>query len=150
MGGWLFCAAVQLEIATQIMWCEPTFESVWLQQTQNTADEPISAILSGNGWLLRGCLAVCKLAQTAVYLFALLYLIANGKTIRMSGLLLGIAFLGGFLFHLVWEAKGQYAVTYFVLLIPYAVQGYGEATQWGKGLLKKHSEIIRRSGSFSS
>ena len=37
---------------------------------------------------------------------------------------LPILFIGGFLFHLVWEAKGQYTITYFILLIPYAVAGY--------------------------
>lgn len=29
----------------------------------------------------------------------------------------------GFLFHLVWEAKGQYSVVYFMLLLPYAYLG---------------------------
>ena len=32
-------------------------------------------------------------------------------------------FIGGFLFHLVWEAKGQYSVVYFMLLLPYAYLG---------------------------
>ena len=39
-------------------------------------------------------------------------------------LLPGIVFIGGFLFHLVWEAKGQYSVVYFMLLLPYAYLGF--------------------------
>lgn len=36
------------------------------------------------------------------------------------GILLGVCILGGFLFHLIWETKPEYAYTYFILLIPYA------------------------------
>ena len=35
-----------------------------------------------------------------------------------------IVFIGGFLFHTIWEAKCQYTITYFILLIPYSVKGY--------------------------
>lgn len=35
-------------------------------------------------------------------------------------ILLGVCILGGFLFHLIWETKPEYAYTYFILLIPYA------------------------------
>ena len=35
-----------------------------------------------------------------------------------------ITFIGGFLFHLVWEAKGQYTIIYAYLMIPYMLRGY--------------------------
>ena len=41
-----------------------------------------------------------------------------------------MVFLGGFLFHLVWEASASYAIPYFVLLIPYAVKGFAEYVRW--------------------
>ena len=47
----------------------------------------------------------------------------RGEADRWGMLLPGIVFIGGFLFHLVWEAKGQYSVVYFMLLLPYAYQG---------------------------
>ena len=47
----------------------------------------------------------------------------RGETDRWGMLLPGIVFIGGFLFHLVWEAKGQYSVVYFMLLLPYAYLG---------------------------
>lgn len=37
---------------------------------------------------------------------------------------LAVIFVGGFLFHFIWEAKCQYTVVYVLLLIPYAVMGY--------------------------
>ena len=42
--------------------------------------------------------------------------------------LLFYIFIGGFIFHLFWEAKGQYTITYFVLLIPYCVKGLMDMT----------------------
>ena len=47
----------------------------------------------------------------------------RGEADRWGMLLPGIVFIGGFLFHLVWEAKGQYSVVYFMLLLPYAYLG---------------------------
>ena len=43
---------------------------------------------------------------------------------------LAVIFIGGFLFHLFWEAKGQYTISYFVLLIPYAVASYSRIGDW--------------------
>ena len=41
-------------------------------------------------------------------------------------LLIMITFIGGFLFHTIWEAKGQYTITYFLPLLPVSVEGYGQ------------------------
>lgn len=40
-------------------------------------------------------------------------------------LVLPMVFIGGFIFHLFWETKARYATMYFVILIPYAICGYG-------------------------
>ncbi len=42
----------------------------------------------------------------------------------LFSLCLAVIFIGGFCFHIVWEAKGQYTISYFVLLIPYALAAY--------------------------
>ncbi len=54
---------------------------------------------------------------------------------RASGasLVPALVFIGGFFFHLFWEAKCQYTIPYFVLLIPYAAAGYGRLTEWISG-----------------
>ena len=36
---------------------------------------------------------------------------------------------GGFAFHFVWEANGQYTIIFFVLLIPFAVGGYAHLSE---------------------
>lgn len=58
-------------------------------------------------------------------LFGAALLIFSGKEeLSPEMLLLMTVFVGGFVFHAFWEAKGQYTLPYFVLLIPLAVQGY--------------------------
>jgi len=45
-------------------------------------------------------------------------------TLDQMGLM--IIFLGGFAFHIIWEANGRYCLPYFVLLIPYGAAGMRE------------------------
>ncbi len=82
-----------------------------------------------------------------------LHVILNRKKQQLRNAALIITFLGGFLFHIVWEAMGHYAVPYYVLLFPYAAQGYitvvdrlvklreetKSGAEWGKRLQKSGS-----------
>ena len=43
----------------------------------------------------------------------------------MESSLLPLIILGGLLYHLLFEAKSQYALPYFVLMIPMAAFGFG-------------------------
>ena len=61
--------------------------------------------------------------QNIILLSAFSYFLLNWKNININSLILGIVFVGGFIFHMFWEAKCQYTITYFWLLIPYAAQG---------------------------
>lgn len=72
----------------------------------------------------------CDLYQLLVYVGALLCLLKMRKHEKareeIPSLLpyVGmIAVLGGFLFHMVWEANSRYILPYFLLLLPYAAQG---------------------------
>lgn len=113
---------------TESIWAEPTFQSLWIQE------------IGGGSWLLPGVtdsllkkggilnavyLALSNAIQTLVYAGAFLFLLLNGRKVRWEQLIPGIIFIGGFLFHLAWEAKGQYTVFYFLLLLPYAWAGLG-------------------------
>ena len=48
-----------------------------------------------------------------------------------------ICYIGGMLFHSVWEAKPQYTLVYWVLLIPAAVSGFGALLRKVDGLIKE-------------
>ena len=55
-----------------------------------------------------------------VFILAMLFLIKNRKDISNEVVLLITIFLGGFFFHILWEAKSRYIIPYFVILIPIA------------------------------
>lgn len=115
------------------IWTEPTFQSLWIQEVK------------GFGWLFpsftrslfkEGGTAneiywqLCNAVQTLIYGGALLFVIFRFRRVKFQGLFFAVIFIGGFLFHLFWEAKGQYTVSYFTLLIPYAVLGMKDWIQW--------------------
>ncbi len=109
------------------MWCEPTFQSVWIQEVKQSAIQPfafVESLYQRDGILNAVYVAACDVFQTFVYFFSLVWLVRGWRQNRLCQLLPAIIFLGGFLFHLAWEAKGQYSIFYFFLLVPYALQGF--------------------------
>lgn len=62
--------------------------------------------------------------QSAVLAGVCFYLLFGRKGQKRGEMLLGIAMTGGLLFHMFWEAKPQYVLPYFVLLLPYCGMGY--------------------------
>jgi hypothetical protein len=74
--------------------------------------------------------------QNLIYLLALADVLKNlrRKTMSRERLLLPLTFLGGFLFLIVWEAKAQYSILFFVLLFPAASM---QAADWLEQLFQK-------------
>lgn len=101
------------KVASQ--WNNPTFQSLWiLRNKEGVSHGGASIVLTG----------FMNIYQTVVLAGTCLYLWYYRGRRQSEELVLMLIFIGGFLFHLVWEAKAQYTITYFVLLIPYAVRGY--------------------------
>ena len=74
--------------------------------------------------------------------FVILHL-PNNKGVRQTmrkylKWLLPVIFIGGFLFHILWEAKGQYTLPYCVCLLPMCVWGYGFAVAW----IREHKKFV--------
>ena len=116
------------------IWAEPTFQSLWIQEVGNTSWAEGSLpwqLFKEEGVLNRVYVFAANLMQTFVYAMACVWVVLGmrdqdkrmKKQDKWGMLLPGIVFIGGFLFHLVWEAKGQYSVVYFMLLLPYAYLG---------------------------
>ncbi len=113
------------------MWSEPSFQSLWIQFVKshpNDFPEWINSLFAPDGSLNKIYIHFFDIFQTSVYFFALYYLIERFKKIELYQLLPAIIMIGGFLFHILWEAKGQYSVTYFFLIIPYAICGFNDFT----------------------
>ncbi|MCM1025465.1 MAG: glycosyltransferase family 39 protein [Roseburia sp.] len=62
-----------------------------------------------------------RIYELAIFAGAFLYLII--RRLRVTDCLFMVVFIGGFLFHIFWEAACQYMLPYFVMLIPYGVMG---------------------------
>lgn len=116
---------------TLSQWNNPTFEGYWVNDLEKRKKDGIKVKqLSGFLATLAGepgnCYVTfyCNVFQSLVLLGVIFWLVLGRKQIALNQLLLGTIFVGGFLFHLFWEAKCQYVIPYFVLLIPYCVLGY--------------------------
>ncbi len=111
-----------LKLASQ--WNNPTFECYWINQVCDTDIEQssfIKYIVSKEGSTKAYGYLDVMLLLTLVGALAAFWL-KDDFTQRQ--LIFATIFIGGFLFHIFWEAKGQYTLPYFVLLFPYAVMGY--------------------------
>ena len=117
---------------TASQWCEPIFEGIWiLQQMKTDYSVPVwirNLVSPVGSWQVSGVLNYVHI----IILFGAALLAFSGKeNITNEDCLLTTIFIGGFLFHTFWEAKGQYTLPYFTLLIPLAIQGYGIAVRAG-------------------
>lgn len=123
------CADFFVRKAASI-WAEPTFQSLWIQEVGGGLALLLDikqSLFKKGGALNALYLLISNWLQTLIYAGALLWVLLEWKRIQWGSLIPGIIFIGGFLFHLVWEAKGQYTVCYMVLLIPYAWTGIRKA-----------------------
>ncbi|PWG65914.1 glycosyltransferase family 39 protein [Bifidobacterium callitrichidarum] len=116
-------------------WSEPTFmTSLYSQMGHSTHN--FSGI-SGMVLNPRGGLAMSyqNVAMSGLYLFAFIGVLAmihglvtgrhtvcDAATVYARSLL-SIAFLGGFLCYVVWEAKGIYTLPFYLMLIPISAYG---------------------------
>ncbi len=105
-------------------WAEPSYSSLSLTgRNASQLGSPLTdAVYSAKaGDLL--C-RVFNYFQFAVYFFSLYYVLASFRQEEdLWTQLCLLAVLGGFLFSLLWEAKGRYVLSYVVFLFPYAAQG---------------------------
>ena len=112
-------------------WNNPTFECFWINDLAKRASDGIM-VKKLPGWLenLAGepgskvLTWYCNAYQSLILLGVCLWLIWGHAEILTEQLLPATIFLGGFVFHLFWEAKCQYVIPYFILLFPYAVRGF--------------------------
>ena len=128
---------------TVSQWNNPTFQSVWVNQNRKTEvkkNRLVNSILKNNK-MGKALVEYMNILQSLILFGVLIYFVLNYKKIQTLELIFPIVFIGGFLFHLIWEAKCQYTITYFILLIPYAIVGYKII---GEKLLKLYNTKIKK------
>lgn len=118
-------------------WNNPSFQGFWIyDRNYHVAQDMIgnSVVLNnvlglaGKIRISRFIICILNLLQTFTLFGALMFCVysfrQSGDTNICCHLILPIFFIGGFLFHLFWEAKAQYTLPYFVFLFPLALKGF--------------------------
>ena len=112
---------------TAYQWNDPTFIAMErMEGRQSIIDVSpwVRDLIEGKGEVLLS--VILNYVQTLVLLGMLFYLFFTRKSRNLNELLVAVVFLGGYLFHMVWESSASYTIPYFVLLIPYSVKGFAE------------------------
>ena len=123
-------------------WNEPSFEALWISNHQpDQHPDGISKIAAS---FYYGRTGKILYKWFDVIHFLILSMAGIGiwkrrKQMELGELLLLTTVLGGFFFHILWEAKSQYIWTYFILLIPTAAGGIREVGIWLDARGRKHS-----------
>lgn len=130
---------------TAYQWNDPTFIAMERMEGRQSTIEVSSRIrdlIEGQGEVVLS--VILNFVQTVILMGMLFYLFFTRKSRNLNELLVAVVFLGGYLFHMVWESSASYTIPYFVLLIPYAVKGFAEYGRWAdqafKWIMEKSAE----------
>ena len=131
---------------TASQWNNPTFQGFWNIQVR-------SSEVMQSQWLIHMTDAIgahqwtgfLNLFQFVILAGALMYTWGerSGRK-KLQTSVLAMIFLGGFAFHLIWEAKCQYTISYFVLLFPYAVAGFHDMSEKISNWIRDPRAIIKK------
>ncbi len=119
-------------------WNEPSYESIWVSQVkkhQSPLPSFVESIYTGRlGQYLH---AYFNIYQQIILIGFFIALFSRLKKQDECFIFLPLIILGGFLYHLINEAKSQYILVYFVMLVPYAAYGLYTAAHskyfdWGR------------------
>lgn len=116
-------------------WNDPTFISLDRTKGRVSAIEPPAyavSLIEGRGSVI--FYLVMNYMQTLLLLGMLLYLFLNWKSGNLYELMGAVVFLGGYLFHFIWESSASYTIPYFVVMIPYAAKGLVDWVRYVCGL----------------
>lgn len=112
---------------TASQWNDGTFNCFWINniRTRNIEWSKITKTIMCDGGMINKIISdLCNAFLSFLWLGVLLFILFDRDKMDVYKLVGVIVFIGGFLFHLFWEAKGQYTLVYVYLLIPYMIRGY--------------------------
>lgn len=129
------------------MWAEPTMEfgyynSTYPEETNLQEHKIVKEVLQGRTY--KAIQIYQKGLIILILVGTIISIVVNRKTLDKDILLLCLIFLGGFGFHLLWEAKSRYILPYFLILIPVASVGITKAIN--KLDIKIKDRLIRKEG----
>ncbi|MFR2511766.1 MAG: hypothetical protein ACLS9K_06940 [Lachnospira eligens] len=111
-----FTSFLSKKVAFQ--WNNPEFQCFWITNVRSSDIEKspvISDILSLKG--SSPFIAFLNIMQSIILFGSMLYAVNTLIECTFAGAaVLPLTFIGGFIFHLLWEGKCQYTLPYFMLL----------------------------------
>jgi hypothetical protein len=117
----------------QTTWLNPTFQVFWCSTPSIMMDldaEYNSRIANDNFIVSIICGDIEETSERVMDVFQIITFISAGVALILSfkegelkKTLLPITFLGGFIFHLIWETKSIYVIQYFYILLPFSAYG---------------------------
>lgn len=117
----------------QTTWLNPTFQTLWCSLPNSLMNEDadygtrissnplIEDVLCGDIYIKIENLM--DLFENTIFIFAGIGLIFLLAKFDLKNIILPLTFLGGLLFHLIWETKSIYVIQYFFVLLPVAAFG---------------------------
>lgn len=106
---------------TVSQWCNPLYQSLWsgpLEESRQYTHTRLLKSLYTGGTAEKALSDMMKIYMLAFFGFALYFVIKYHK--QYSGWeLFFMVFIGGFIFHIIWEGKSQYVYPYFFSLMPF-------------------------------
>ena len=116
-------------------WLNPTFQTVWCSTPGARYEwdieyaeylnhhQKVLSIVTGN--IYKIIEFYFDIYQVIIFIFGgigIFYLSKNQER-KMQNVLLPVIFIGGFLFHIIWETKAIYVLQYYYLLLPFSAYG---------------------------
>jgi hypothetical protein len=131
----------------QTTWLNPTFQTIWcsIPSTLMDSDEEYQTRILENKFvndvLFGDYYAVIEKAmdlyEDIIFIFAGVGLILLLAKMDFKNMILPLTFLGGFIFHIIWETKAVYVIQYFFIMIPISAFGMYKVFTIIENLIKK-------------
>lgn len=116
-------------------WADPYFQSIWYNVGVEDKDIIMNNIMGSKKFKLGEIYQ--KALTILIYGCALVVITKNRKNLNNELILLFTIFIGGVLFHTIWEMKSRYTLPYIIMLIPIASIGIEEIINEIKNSRKK-------------
>ncbi|MGN0460413.1 MAG: hypothetical protein ACI4HL_05825, partial [Ruminococcus sp.] len=109
-------------------WNEPSYECLWVSQVKSHSfgeveDGSLLQSIYTGGWSKFFYDYFDFFQMISFILFAVGMAALIKKKIGAEGIMLLTGLIGGFLYHLLFEAKSQYVLTYFIIMLLFASYG---------------------------
>lgn len=120
-------------------WNDPTYQSLFSVEwaCRHNENQSVLARSLYSGRVAGGLYHFMNIYQTIYFIGALFFLLKGRSRLGLEQFILLLSVFGGMLCHLLWEAKGRYVFSYYILLLPFAAYGINKLVEGVKVLCIK-------------